>query len=97
MFANKEMSHGIVTRATAQALFSDMRIGSDSEGGPVFAESGALVGISAIDSREEVRRWNEAWVVPAEHTCNVLAAAVKKAAGANRAAHVPLVPSGPSR
>ena len=55
-----------------------MRIGSDSEGGPVFAESGALLGISAIDETRRPRRWNEAWVVPAERACGVFAAAVKK-------------------
>lgn len=97
MFANKEMSDGIVTRATLQAIFSDMRIGSDSEGGPVFAESGALLGVSAIDSREEVRRWNEAWVVPAQHACTIVAAAGKKMAGATppAAIRLPLDPVGP--
>ena len=78
MLADKELSDGVVSRVTTQAIFSDMRIGSDSEGGPVFAESGALLGISAIDDKEEVRRWNEAWVVPAERVCAVLAAAVTK-------------------
>lgn len=61
MFANKEAGDGVVTRTTSQAIFSDMRIGDDSSGGPVFAESGALLGISAIDEdRENPRRWNEA-------------------------------------
>ena len=82
MFAAKEVSDGVVSRVTTQAIFSDMRIGSDSAGGPVFAESGALLGISAIDDKGDVRRWNEAWVVPAERACAVIAAAVKKTAGA---------------
>ena len=82
MLANKEVSDGAVSRVTTQAIFSDMRIGSDSEGGPVFAESGALLGISAIDDKEDVRRWNEAWVVPAERACAVLATAVAKTVGA---------------
>ena len=53
MFAGKEVSDGPVTRTTTQAIFSDMRIGSDSAGGPVFAQSGAVLGISAIDDKEE--------------------------------------------
>ena len=82
MLANKEVADGAVKSVTSQAIFSDLRIGSDSEGGPVFAESGALLGISAIDAREDVRRWNEAWVVPAERACVVIAAAMTKTAGA---------------
>lgn len=98
MFANKEMSDGIVTRTTAQAIFSDMRIGSDSEGGPVFEESGALVGISAIDPRAEAQRWNEAWVVPAQHACKVLAAAVTRTAAAlpPPGTRLPLDPTAPA-
>ena len=80
MFTAKEMSDGVVTRTTTQAIFSDMRVGSDSGGGPVFAQSGALLGISAIDDKADLRRWNEAWVVPAGRLCGVIAAAVKKTA-----------------
>ncbi len=98
MFAAKEVSDGAVSRVTTQAIFSDLRIGSDSEGGPVFAESGALLGISAIDDKDDVRRWNEAWVVPAERACGVIAAAVKKTAGAAPppATRLPLEPIAPS-
>ena len=39
----RRVSDGLVTRTTSQAIFSDLRVGSDSEGGPVFAESGALL------------------------------------------------------
>ena len=42
MFGGKEVSDGTVTRVTSQAIFSDVRVGSDSAGGPVFTESGAL-------------------------------------------------------
>jgi S1-C subfamily serine protease len=81
MLAGKEVSDGLVTRTTSQAIFSDMRVGSDSEGGPVFAESGALLGISAIDDDKDNRsRWNEVWVVPAERACGVIATAIKKIA-----------------
>ena len=76
MFSNKEVTDGTVTRATAPAIFSDLRIGSDSEGGPVFAESGRLLGISAIDNDQERGRWSEAWVVPAERACGAITTAV---------------------
>jgi hypothetical protein len=84
MFANKEAEDGVVTRKTSQAIFSDMRIGDDSAGGPVFAESGALLGISAIDDdRENPRRWNDAWVVPVERACTTVASARTKIAATN--------------
>lgn len=82
MFSNKEVSDGAVSRVTERAIFSEIRIGSDSEGGPVFAESGALLGISAIENDKERGRWSDAWVVPAERACGTLATAVKKIAGA---------------
>jgi hypothetical protein len=98
MFAAKEVSDGVVSRVTTQAIFSDVRVGSDSEGGPVFAQSGALLGISAIDDKGDIRRWNEAWVVPAERACGVIAAAVKKTADATPppATRLPLEPIAPS-
>ena len=78
MFANKEVSDGVVTRTTSQAIFSDMRIGDDSAGGPVFAQSGALLGISAIEEiKDKPRRWNDAWVVPVERACSTVTAAAK--------------------
>ncbi len=73
MFGGKEVSDGAVTRVTTQAIFSEIRIGSDSAGGPVFAQSGALAGISAIDDKQDVRRWNDAWVVPIERACGAIA------------------------
>ena len=83
MFAGKEVSDGAVSRVTAQAIFAEMRIGSDSAGGPVFAQSGTLLGISAIEDQESARRWSDdVWVVPAERACDVIATAVKKIANA---------------
>ncbi len=82
MFSNKEVSDGLVSRVTEQAIFSDLRIGSDSEGGPVFAESGTLLGISAIENDKERGRWSDAWVVPAGRACAAVATAVTKIAGA---------------
>lgn len=98
MFANKEVGDGTVTRKTSQAIFSDMRIGDDSAGGPVFAESGALLGISAIDDdRENPRRRNDAWVVPVDRACRTVASAVAKLADADplAATRLPVEPMMP--
>jgi hypothetical protein len=81
MFGGKEVSDGAVTRVTTQAIFSEVRIGSDSAGGPVFAQSGALAGIGAIDDKQDVRRWNEAWVIPVERACGAIATALQKTTG----------------
>lgn len=99
MFANKEAGDGVVTRKTSQAIFSDMRIGDDSSGGPVFAESGVLLGISAIDDdRENPRRWSDAWVVPVEQACRTIANGLKKVADATppAATRLPLEPITPA-
>lgn len=94
----KEATDGAVRNVTEKAIFSDLRIGSDSEGGPVFAEDGALLGISAIDDKDDRKRWDEAWVVPAERVCPVIAAAVTKTAGATppAATRLPMEPAGPA-
>ena len=99
MLAGKEISDGIVTRTTSQAIFTDMRVGSDSEGGPVFAETGAVLGIGAIDDDKEKRgRWSDVWVVPAERACGVVAAAVKMIAGVTppSGTRLPLEPATPA-
>jgi len=94
MFGGKEVSDGAVTRVTTQAIFSEVRIGSDSAGGPVFAKSGALAGIGAIDDKQDVRRWNEAWVIPIERACGAIATALQKTTGVTPppAARLPLEP-----
>ncbi|HYE87373.1 MAG TPA: hypothetical protein VEA16_13520, partial [Vicinamibacterales bacterium] len=69
----KEVHDGQVTKVTPQAIFSNMRIGDDAAGGPVFAESGDLLGISSIDDPAERRRWNDAWIVPVEQVCAKIA------------------------
>jgi hypothetical protein len=98
MFANKEVSDGMVTRPTMQGIFSTLRIGGDSEGGPVFTGSGELLGISAIeDDREDRRRWNDAWIVPAERACQLVTIAIARTAtaAAPPATRLPLEPQAP--
>lgn len=92
--AAKEVSDGTVSNVTEKAVFSDLRIGSDSEGGPVFAESGALLGVSAIEDKDNRKRWDDAWVVPSEGVCAVMATAVTKMSGATppAATRLPLEP-----
>lgn len=95
MFAPKSLTGGAVTRITSQAIFSDMRLARDSAGSPVFSNSGELLGIGAIDERDEAgRRWTEAWVVPVDRACEAIAAAEKRLAEpAPSATRLPLDPA----
>lgn len=95
MFAPKSLTAGLVTRTTAQAIFSDMTLARDSAGSPVFVDSGELLGIGAIDERDEDRRrWTEAWVVPVARVCDAIAGVEKKMAeAAPRATLLPLDPA----
>lgn len=81
MLAEKDAIDGVALRATAQAIFLDMRLPHDSAGGPVFAESGQLLGISALNEDED-RRIREPWVVPVERMCEAFAGAEKRIAAA---------------
>jgi hypothetical protein len=71
-----------VTKATPQAIFTNMRIGDDTAGGPVFARSGELVGLTSIDDPGERRRWNDAWIVPVTQVCAKLESALSGMKGA---------------
>lgn len=98
MFAPKSLSGGAVTRVTSQAIFSDMTLARDGAGSPVFLASGALAGIGAIDQRETpTRRWTDAWVVPVDQLCSVLATATTKAGAAPSATPLPMEPSATPR
>jgi len=93
VLTQKELADGRVTKVTPQAIFSDMRIGDDSAGGPVFAENGTLIGLTSIDDPADLRRWNDAWIVPIEKVCAVKAAAIAKMTGpAPSAAQRPVDP-----
>jgi S1-C subfamily serine protease len=76
VLAPKQVSDGRITKATPQAIFSDLRIGNDGAGGPVFTEAGHLLGISSIDDPGELRRWNDGWIVPLERACKVVPGAL---------------------
>ena len=82
LLSEKDLIDGPVSRVTAQAIFADLRIEHGSAGGPVFSESGELVGISALDEDADGRRAGEAWVVPLEQACQTIAVAANKAAAA---------------
>ena len=81
LLTDKDLIDGPVNRVTPQAIFADLRIEHGNAGGPAFAETGELVGISALDEDADGRRASEAWVVPLELACQTIAAAVKSAAG----------------
>lgn len=93
----KELADGRVTKVTALAIFSDMRIGRDSQGGPVFAESGEFVGLSSIDDPDADRRWSEAWVVPVDRICEAMRSAAAAMTGVPPDdTRLPLEPAGPA-
>lgn len=82
LLSEKDLIDGPVSRVTPQAIFAELRIEPGSAGGPVFSESGELVGISALDEDAEGRRASEPWIVPLEQACQTIAAAAKKIVGA---------------
>jgi hypothetical protein len=81
LLSDKDLVDGPVNRVTPQAIFADLRLEHGSPGGPVFSDTGELIGISALDEDAEGRRASEAWVVPLELACQTIAAASKNAAG----------------
>lgn len=95
MWREKEDTSADVQRVTSQAIYADLRLRRDDSGGPVFADSGELVGISALRMDEENRRPDEAWVVPIDQLCAAVAAAVTKVAAVSPppATHLPLEPA----
>jgi hypothetical protein len=82
VLASKEVTDGRVKQVTTQAVFSEMRIGDDTAGGPVFSDTGEFLGVTSIDDDAELRRWEDAWVVPVEKICSTLPAAIAKMTGA---------------
>ena len=82
VLAPKEATDGRVKRVTEQAIFSEMRIGDDTAGGPVFSEAGEFLGVTSIDDDAELRRWEDAWVVPVEQICSTMPAAIANMTGA---------------
>jgi S1-C subfamily serine protease len=95
---NKGWTPGTVSRTDARIIPVDLSLATGGTGGPVFATSGDLVGISTLpDERDEPRR-GATRVVRIDGACDVVAAAAKKAteAPAPSAAHLPVEPTEPA-
>jgi Trypsin-like peptidase domain len=94
----KRWTPGTVSRVDAQAIASDLTLGTGGMGGPVFTASGDLVGLSSLpDERDEPRR-GATRVVRIDGACELVAAAAKKLtdAPAPSATHLPVEPTEPA-
>jgi hypothetical protein len=69
-----------VTGTGPRLILSDLRVGQDSAGGPVFA-AGALIGVTTVDDRDPGGR-SDARVVRIDQACEVMASVEKKVAEA---------------
>jgi S1-C subfamily serine protease len=92
MTGQKRLSLGDVTGTGPRLILSDMRVGRDSAGGPVFA-AGGLVGLTTIDDQDPDAR-SDARIVRIDQACEVIASVEKKMAEAMPpdATHLPLDP-----
>jgi len=90
----KRMTSGTTSGSAAHLVSSDLMIGPDSSGGPVFTVAGPLAGLSTL-LKEEADA--DARVVPVADVCAVLASAeVKmKGAAAPSGATLPVEPARP--
>jgi hypothetical protein len=81
----------------AHLIASDLLVPAGSEGGPVFAADGVVVGISTVADDADTRKRTDSRIVAIEDACAVVAAAGKKATAAAPpgGAHLPVEPSRP--
>jgi serine protease Do len=84
------MTTGSVSRADARSIVSDFSLATGSEGGPVFAAGGDVVGLTTLSADKGERRRGYTLVVPIAEVCAVVAAAEKKLADVAAPAGVPL-------
>jgi len=92
------MTWGAVSRVDARLITSDLRLATGGTGGPVFAPSGELAGLTSLpDERDEPRR-GAVRIVRIEPVCDLMAAATKKATGtpAPTAMRLPVEPMQPA-
>lgn len=91
-----DLTSGTVSRVEAHAIASDLLVPPGSDGGPVFAAGGVVVGMSSAADGSDVRRRGDSRVVPVADACAAVAAAEKKAAdAAPPGAALPVEPSRP--
>jgi S1-C subfamily serine protease len=94
----KSWTWGAVSRADANAVASDLTLATGGTGGPVFTASGDLAGITTLPNERDEPRRGATRVVRIERACDVIAAAVKKAADGPPpgAMHLPVEPVQPA-
>jgi serine protease Do len=94
----KGWTPGTVSRVDARGIASDLTLATGGVGGPVFTASGDLVGITSLPNEREEPRRGATRVVRIDGTCELVAAAAKKAteAPAPSGAHLPVEPMEPA-
>jgi S1-C subfamily serine protease len=93
----KGMTSGTVSRVELHTIVSDFRLATGSAGGPVFAVSGGMVGITSIADDNDDRRRVAVRVVPINDACEVVASAEREMKDAlpPAATHLPVEPARP--
>lgn len=74
----KSLVAGAIDDVTPRSLAADFRLPSGGAGGPVFATSGALVGLTSIVADDAAPRRAEVRVIRVEVMCEVVEAAAKQ-------------------
>jgi S1-C subfamily serine protease len=95
--ADKDVTPGTVSRVEPHAIVADLRLARGSPGGPVFAASGSVIGItSGADDRDQAWR-GDSRIVRLEDVCVVVASAEKKMkdVAPPGGAHLPVEPPRP--
>ena len=93
----KGLTPGAVIRQDANAIVSDLAIGTGSAGGPVFTAGGEVIGLTSLREEAGERRWGDTPIVRVDEVCAVVAAAGKKLndAAAPSGTHLPVEPASP--
>ena len=92
----RELVHGEVTALQPRRVQTDVRLSFGGSGGPVFNDSGAVVGLTSM-STEPDSRSDDAAVVPTVFICEALAASLSMLSGAEppAATRLPVEPTRP--
>jgi S1-C subfamily serine protease len=78
----KDLMFGTVTGVAPQSLVADFDLDSGAAGGPVFAASGDVIGLTSLVDDQNKRR-DETPVTRIESVCEVMAPAITKMQGAS--------------
>ena len=92
----KDLVHGEVTALQPRRVETDVRLPFGGSGGPVFNDTGAVVGLTSMPVEADSRS-NDAAVVPTVFICEALAASLPMLSGAEppAATRLPVDPARP--